>query len=124
MTTIQVEKKYDNTELKFAMAQLRKAGVVARLNLSVTESDKITDSGKPYLVSLSCTTSNYKKDGIVYLYFDSSNHNSILSIAELLDKSLLKSQMMPEFNVSVEVSSRPLTVKDILALDDLRDLGT
>lgn len=94
MTTIQVEKKYDNTELKFAMAQLRKAGVVARLNLSVTESDKITDSGKPYLVSLSCTTSNYKKDGIVYLYFDSSNHNSILSIAELLDKSLLKSQMM------------------------------
>ena len=33
-------------------------------------------------------------------------------------------QTIPEFNVSVDVSVRPLTVKDILALDDLRDLGT
>ena len=31
---------------------------------------------------------------------------------------------MPAFNVSVEVSVRPLTVKDTFALDDLRDLGT
>jgi hypothetical protein len=31
---------------------------------------------------------------------------------------------MPEFNVSVEVSKRPSTVKDTLALEDLRDLGT
>ena len=94
MSKIQVEKKYDNTELKFAMAQLRKHGVVARLNISVTESDKIEDSGKPYLISQSVRQSDYKKDGLVYLYFDSSNHSSILSIARLLDKSLLESKMM------------------------------
>ena len=33
-------------------------------------------------------------------------------------------QTIPEFNVSVDVSVRPSTVKDILALEDLRDLGT
>ena len=33
-------------------------------------------------------------------------------------------QMTPALIVSVDVSTRPSTVKDILALDDLRDLGT
>ena len=33
-------------------------------------------------------------------------------------------QVIPEFNVSVVVDSKPLTVKDIFALADLRDLGT
>ena len=33
-------------------------------------------------------------------------------------------QTIPEFKVSVDVSIRPVTLKDIFALEDLRDLGT
>lgn len=100
MENIKIQKVYDNTELKFAMKVLRKVGVVARLNLSTTESDKILDTGKPYLISQAVSQNNYKEDGIVYLYFNSADHEGILATAQLLNNALIHSQMMWDGSVS------------------------
>ena len=89
-----IKKVYDDTEIKEAFKHLRNNGFEARYNVSVDESDRITEGNINYAVVLKKTQISYYKDGIVCVYFNSEDLPAALKIAKLLSKSLLRSELM------------------------------